>query len=43
MKHMTHKGETFQPDPSEKDFHEKKYGVFLEMYNDQMKYKTMMT
>jgi len=42
MSRMCHRGKTFHPNPSEKVFHDKKYRIFLEMYNDQMKYKQMM-
>jgi FGGY-family pentulose kinase len=42
-KAMVKTGEVIQPDKSSQAFHDKKYRVFLEMYNDQIKYKTMMS
>ncbi|GLO63735.1 ribulokinase [Vibrio sp. MACH09] len=35
-------GEKIEPNRERKTFHDAKYKVFLEMYQDQMKYKTMM-
>jgi FGGY-family pentulose kinase len=41
-KAMVHTGEIIKPQKSTRIFHDKKYRVFLEMYNDQVKYKDMM-
>jgi D-ribulokinase len=40
---MVRTGEIIRPDSDSKAFHDKKYRVFLEMYNDQIKYKNMMS
>ncbi len=42
MSAMTKTGEVINPDPSRKDFLDKKYAVFQEMYADQLKYEGMM-
>ncbi|RJX75640.1 sugar kinase [Vibrio sinensis] len=42
VKNMGREGERVSPDMTHQDFHNAKYKVFLEMYEDQMKYKAMM-
>lgn len=42
MAAMSSKGEVIQPDRKTRAFHDAKYRVFHEMYEDQMKYKAMM-
>ena len=42
VKNMGNEGERVTPNKSRSEFHAKKYKVFLEMYEDQMKYKAMM-
>lgn len=42
MAAMSSKGQVIQPDSATKAFHDAKYRVFHEMYEDQMKYKTLM-
>ena len=42
-KAMVKTGETIRPDKKTRTFHDKKYRGFLEMYEDQMKYKAMMS
>ncbi len=42
MSAMTKPGKSIKPNPSRKDFLDKKYAVFQEMYSDQIKYKNMM-
>ena len=39
---MSAAGEVIQPNPERKSFHDQKYRVFHEMYEDQMKYRAMM-
>ena len=43
IRRMEGQGLEFNPDPKLSKFHEKKFEVFLEMYNDQSKYRKMMT
>lgn len=40
---MGREGGRVSPDTSRKAFHDAKYRVFLEMYQDQMKYRTLMS
>lgn len=42
MAAMSAKGQVIKPDNRTKAFHDAKYKVFHEMYEDQMKYKAMM-
>lgn len=42
VKKMGSEGKRITPDKSRSKFHSKKYKVFLEMYEDQIKYKAMM-
>ena len=42
MERMGEGGDTFSPDPSVADYHDKKFKVFLEMWKDQEKYKELM-
>lgn len=42
MAAMSSTGKVVSPDPETKAFHDAKYRVFHEMYEDQMKYKAMM-
>ena len=42
MAAMSSKGQVITPDSTTRAFHDAKYEVFLEMYEDQMKYKAMM-
>lgn len=42
MESMSSIGAVIKPQPETKAFHDAKYKVFHEMYEDQMKYKTMM-
>ncbi|MGF1909733.1 FGGY-family carbohydrate kinase [Vibrio kasasachensis] len=42
VKNMGREGKRINPDVTHKDFHDAKYKVFLEMHEDQMKYKNMM-
>jgi FGGY-family pentulose kinase len=42
MARMSGAGETIAPDPRARDFHDRKYRVFREMHDDQMKYRGMM-
>ncbi|MGR5142039.1 FGGY-family carbohydrate kinase [Photobacterium sp. DNB23_23_1] len=39
---MYAEGDRIQPNAERSTFHDKKYQVFLEMYHDQMKYKSIM-
>ncbi len=43
IRRMEGQGLEFNPDPKLSKFHDKKFEVFLEMYNDQIKYRKMMT
>lgn len=40
---MGSKSQVVHPTPALRDYHERKYKVFREMLNDQMKYKKLMT
>ena len=42
MAEMSSQGQIIKPDSNTKAFHDAKYRVFHEMYEDQMKYKAMM-
>lgn len=42
-KEMGSKSDLVWPQPALRDYHERKYKVFREMLNDQMKYKNFMT
>ena len=42
IRKMEKGGDTFYPDKSVANYHEKKFQVFLEMLKDQEKYKKMM-
>ena len=35
-------GDVFSPDESVADYHDKKFNVFMQMLNDQRKYKEIM-
>lgn len=41
-KEMGSKGQVVHPTPALRDYHERKYKVFREMLNDQLKYKKFM-
>ncbi|ONG56381.1 ribulokinase [Pseudoroseomonas deserti] len=42
MDSMSGAGETIRPDPAAQRYHDRKYAIFKEMYEDQMKYRKMM-
>lgn len=42
-KEMGSKSQVVRPTPALLDYHERKYKVFREMLNDQLKYKKIMT
>jgi ribulose kinase len=42
MAAMNQVGKIIKPDPKTADYHAKKYKIFLEMYEDQIKYKSLL-
>lgn len=43
VQNMGGTAEVIKPNPNTKSFHDKKYRVFLRMFQDQLKYRTIMS